>query len=86
MIEASKVDHSASYAVGCCWLLAAVFVSAASTLHLGAFEAGEQGQKAHLYHGARPPFGEWDVPRGVTQAGMPQRKIINRHPVVLLVA
>ena len=31
-------------------------------------------------------FGEWDVLRGVTQAGMPQGKIINRHPAVLLVA
>ena len=39
MIEASKVDHSASYVVGCWWLRAAVFVSAASTPHLGAFEA-----------------------------------------------
>ena len=34
----------------------------------------------------RLPFGEWDVPRGVTQAGMPQGKIINRHPAVPLVA
>ena len=34
----------------------------------------------------RLPFGEWDVTRGVTQAGMPQGKIINRHPAVLLVA
>ena len=40
MKEASKADHSASYAVGCRWLLAAVFVSAVSTPHLGAFEAG----------------------------------------------
>ena len=40
MIEASKVDHSACYVVGCWWLLVAVFVSAASTLRLGAFEAG----------------------------------------------
>ena len=40
MVEASKVEHSASYVVGCWWLLAAVFVSAASTPHLGAFEAG----------------------------------------------
>ena len=38
--EASKVKHSASYVVGCWRLLAAVFVSAASTPHLGAFEAG----------------------------------------------
>ena len=37
MIEASKVDHSASYVVGCWWLLAAVFVSAAGAPHLGAF-------------------------------------------------
>ena len=40
MIEASKVDPSASYVVGRWWLLAAVFVSAASTPHLGVFEAG----------------------------------------------
>ena len=40
MKEASKVNHSASYVVGCWWLLAAVFVSAASTLRLLAFEAG----------------------------------------------
>ena len=40
MIEASKVDHSASCVVGWWWLLAAVFVSAARTLQLGAFEAG----------------------------------------------
>ena len=31
---------SASYVVGCCWLLAAVFVAAASTPHRSAFEAG----------------------------------------------
>ena len=41
MIEASKVEHSASCVVGGRWLLAAVFVSAASTPHLGAFEAGD---------------------------------------------
>ena len=40
IIEASKVDHSANYVVDCWWLLAAVFVSAASTPHLGVFEAG----------------------------------------------
>ena len=40
MIKVSKVDHSASYVVDCWWLLAAVFVSAASTPHLGAFDAG----------------------------------------------
>ena len=48
----------------------------------------------------RLPFGEWHVPRGVTQVGMPQGKIINRvtqagmpqgkiiyrHPAVPLVA
>ena len=39
-----------------------------------------------LYTCTRLPFGEWDVTRGVTQAGMPQGKIINRHPAVLLVA
>ena len=33
MVEVSKV-------LGCSWLLAGVFISAASTLHLGAFEAG----------------------------------------------
>ena len=38
--EASKVEHAASYKVGCWWLLAAVFVSAASAPHLGAFEVG----------------------------------------------
>ena len=38
--EASKVDHAASFAVDWRWLLAAIFVSAASTLHLCAFEAG----------------------------------------------
>ena len=38
-IEASKVDHSASYVVGGWWLVVA-FVSATSTLYLGAFEAG----------------------------------------------
>ena len=30
---------SATYVVGCWWLLAAVFASAVSTPHLGAFEA-----------------------------------------------
>ena len=40
MIEASKVDHSASCIVDCWWLLAAVFVSAASIPHLSVFEAG----------------------------------------------
>ena len=40
MIEASKVDQSASYVVGWWWLLAAFLVSAARTLHLDAFEAG----------------------------------------------
>ena len=40
MVEASKVEHSASDVVGCWWLLAAVFVSAASAPHLGAFEVG----------------------------------------------
>ena len=43
MIEASKVEHSSLQATqsvaGGCWLLAAVFVSAASIPHLGAFEA-----------------------------------------------
>ena len=38
--EASKVEHCASYVVGSWRLLAAIFVSAASTPHLGAFEAG----------------------------------------------
>ena len=32
----------------------------------------------------RLSFGEWDVSRGVTQAGMPQGKVINRHPAVLV--
>ena len=41
MIEASKVEHYASYVVGCWWLLAAILVLAASTSHLGAFEAGD---------------------------------------------
>ena len=40
MIETSKVEHSAIYVAGCWWLLAAVFVSAANTPHLGALEAG----------------------------------------------
>ena len=40
VIEASSVEHSASYEVGGCWLLTAAFVSAASTPHPGAFEAG----------------------------------------------
>ena len=43
MIYAPKVEHSTvrtSYVVGCWWLLVAVFVSAASTPHLGAFKAG----------------------------------------------
>ena len=40
MTGASEVEHSASYVVGCCWLLAVVFVSAAGTPHLGAFAAG----------------------------------------------
>ena len=35
----SKVEHSTSYTVCRCWLLAAVFVSAASTPKLGAFVA-----------------------------------------------
>ena len=39
--KASKVEHAASYKVGCWWLLAVVFVSAASAPHLGAFEAGD---------------------------------------------
>ena len=37
-----------------------------------------------LYY-ARFPFVEWDVSRGVTSAGMPQGKGINRHPAVLVV-
>ena len=32
----------------------------------------------------RFPFGEWDVSRGVTQTGMPQGKVINRHLEVLV--
>ena len=40
VIEASKVEHSASYAVGAWRLLVAIFVSAATTPHLRAFEAG----------------------------------------------
>ena len=32
----------------------------------------------------RLPFGEWDVSCGVTQAGKPQGKIINRNPAVLV--
>ena len=36
MIGASKVEHSVSYVAGCWWVLAAVFVSAASTPHLSA--------------------------------------------------
>ena len=41
MVQASKEEHSASYVVSSCsWLLAAVFISAANTPHLGAFEAG----------------------------------------------
>ena len=39
MMQASKVDHSASYVAGCWWLLAAVFVPDPSTPHLGVFEA-----------------------------------------------
>ena len=40
IIEASKVDHSASYVVDWWWLLEAVLVPAAKTLHLGAFKSG----------------------------------------------
>ena len=40
MIEESKVERSASYLVGCWWLLVAIFVSAGSIAHLSAFEAG----------------------------------------------
>ena len=40
MIDEGRTFFSASYVYGCWWLLAAVFVSAASTPHLGAFEAG----------------------------------------------
>ena len=40
MMQASKVDHSASYVAGCWWLLAAVFYPIASTPHVDAFEAG----------------------------------------------
>ena len=43
MIKALKVEHSSlqvMYVVGCWWLLAAVFVWAARTPHLGVFEAG----------------------------------------------
>ena len=40
IIQASKVKHPASDVVGCWWLLATALVSAASTPHLGAFEAG----------------------------------------------
>ena len=32
----------------------------------------------------RIPFWEWDASLGVKQAGMPQGKMINRHPVVLV--
>ena len=32
----------------------------------------------------RVPFGEWGVPRGVTQAGIPKGKNINSHPAVLV--
>ena len=45
MMEASKVEHSARYVVGCWWLLAAVVVSAANTPHLGAFEV----QQLYVY-------------------------------------
>ena len=33
MIESQKVEHSASYVVGCWWMLAAVFVSAPAPLN-----------------------------------------------------
>ena len=39
-IEPSKVEHSASYVGGCWWLLLAVFVSAAGTAYVTAFEGG----------------------------------------------
>ena len=46
-----------------------------------------EGLKKHIYiYLYKAPLREWDVPRGVTQAGMPQGKMINRHPAVLLVA
>ena len=42
-------------------------------------------QKVHIIHSnTRLPFGEWNVSRGVTQAGMRQGKVINRHPAVLV--
>ena len=48
-------------------------------------EKNAEGPKnTYLYRYTRLPFGEWDVSRRVTQAGMPQGKIINRHPAVLV--
>lgn len=43
----------------------------------------KEPKKTHLYMCARLSFGEWDVYRGLTQAGMPQGKIIKRHPAVV---
>ena len=42
-------------------------------------------KKDHIIRSnAMLPFREWDVSRGVTQASMSQRKVINRHPAVLV--
>ena len=45
---------------------------------------GQREKKTHLYTCTRLPFNEWDVSREVTQAGMPQGKVINRHQEVLV--
>ena len=46
----------------------------------------EGSKKEHLYIDVYTwlAFWEWDGSHGVTQAGIPQRKVINRHPAVLL--
>ena len=44
------------------------------------------GRKKHDYLSLlyKAPLRGWGVPRGVTQAGMPQGNNINRHPAVLV--
>ena len=45
--------------------------------------AGRKKKKSLLCY-TRLQFREWDVSRGVTHAGMPQGKVVNRHPAILV--
>ena len=41
-------------------------------------------EKKHDFTLLQGSFEEWDVSRGVTQVGMPQGNVFNRHPAVLV--